>query len=389
MSFTYNDELFVPKTAIEHAQQMLTVINNVRQSLGQSLLTPTTNNIVWLFLLAAGSRNAEVDQEMNTGFDSLNPSLCDDDQILNIVPMVGTQRVPATYSTAIIEVVPTTIGAPITIPAGSQLAFGDVFFETDEIYSNISAPATISINVTCTVSGAVVCPADSLTSFNLSITNVASVTNPLDGAIGSAEESIASLRRRIILGDVVNFGVNAAIRAIRSLQGITQCNVFFNPSEVDDLILPPGITVPPRNSYIVIVGYSSGIAQAYFETMNCATIGDESQQYITLAGQSIPVYYNIATEQEIFVQVWYDEDAEFQVGFETVIAETIMATALTIPIGQEVTAQYFSEALSNFQLATITGVEVSSDGYVWARFITIDANKYATVPTANTTVSPE
>src|SRR5260221_1386649 len=102
MSFSFNGQTFTPQTTLEHAQQMLTSINAVRQSLGLSQLVPTTANAIWLILLAAGERNAVVDQKMNSGTNSLNPALCDPDQILNLLPMVGTSRIPATFSTTTI-----------------------------------------------------------------------------------------------------------------------------------------------------------------------------------------------------------------------------------------------------------------------------------------------
>ncbi len=379
MSFSIAGQTFTPETAIQHAQQMLVTINSVRQSMGLPLLSASNANAIWLMLLAAGARNQEVDQAINSGFNSLNPSLCDDNQILNILPMVGTTRQEATYSTAVITVTVADTGQPITIAAGSVLPFGNLNFTTNELYTNATPPETIDLNVTCDTAGAVICPADSLTSFNPTVSNVDSVTNTDDAAIGTAEESLPNLRNRVIVGDVIQFGVNAAIRALRALTGITNANVFFNNSNIDDLELPGGITVPPRTSYIVITGSSDEIANAFYETMNSPTTGDETSIYTTLVGQEIAVLYNIATEQDLYVKVYYDDDAPTQPGFDTAIQQIIVDSQTRLLPGQEITSQFFSEALYGFTLATITGCEVSLDGMSYARFVQIDADKYASI----------
>jgi hypothetical protein len=390
MSFLINGVEWTPETATQHAQQMLAVINADRSSRGESPLIASPGNAVWLILLAAGSRNQAIDEEMNIGLNSLNPALCDDDQILNILPMVGTQRIPATRSTTVVTVTVNDTGAPITIPAGSTLPFGNINFLTDDEYTNATPPATIDIPVTCDTPGAIVCPANSLTSFGAPITNVASVNNDDPASVGVAEETIAQVRQRVILGDTIPYGINAAIRAIRSLTGITAANVFFNFSNSDDLTLPGDIDVPPRTAYIVITGFSDGLAVAYYEAMVANTVGDESQNYITLAGQEIPVFYNIAVAQDIWVKVYYDDTKPFLAGFDTVVKQNIVQSQSSFLPGQEVTSQFLSEnPLRDFQLATLTGVEVSIDGMSYDRVAIVDANKFAAFDNARIDVIAE
>lgn len=390
MSFEILGQTWTPETAMQHAQQMLAVINADRASRGESPLVASAGNAVWLILLAAGSRNQAVDEEMDIGLNSLNPALCDDDQILNVLPMVGTQRVPATRSTAVVTVTVQNPGSPITIPAGSSLPFGNINFLTDDEYTNATAPATIDIPVTCDTPGAIVCPANSLTSFGAPISNVLSVNNDDPANVGVAEETIAQVRQRIIIGDTIPYGVNAAIRAIRSLTGITAANVFFNSSNSDDLNLPGDIDVPPRTAYIVITGFSDELANAYWGAMAAPTMGDEIQNYITLAGQEIETRFNIADAQDVWVKVYYDDTQPFQSGFDTVVKQRIVDFQASVLPGQEVTSQELSQGpLRDFQLATITGVTVSIDDMSYGRVAIIDANKFASFDNARITVLAE
>ena len=110
MSFTVNGATWTPKTATEHAQTQLDVINAGRQSRGESLLIASPDNAIWLELLAAGSLQQAYDDELYQSSQSFNVSTCDDNQVLNLLPITGTTLIPATYSTVSISVTAAAAG---------------------------------------------------------------------------------------------------------------------------------------------------------------------------------------------------------------------------------------------------------------------------------------
>ena len=107
-----------------------------------------------------------------------------------------------------------------------------------------------------------------------------------------------------------------------------------------------------------------------------------SDTYTAMSGQVLTVEYDKTTDLNIYVKVYYDEQAEVTAGFDTAIKQIIVDGQSGLYPGQEVTAQYFSELLADFTLVTITGVEVSNDGVTYGRTATVNGNKYPVLATA-------
>jgi repressor of nif and glnA expression len=109
----------VPSTTTEHAQAMLAYINVSVAPLGIVFKARITN-IVWLLCLGCGSLAAAFDVLLYAAYNSFNIALCDDDQILNLLPVAGTARIPGSASTLVVTFSAASTG-PLTVPIGTQI----------------------------------------------------------------------------------------------------------------------------------------------------------------------------------------------------------------------------------------------------------------------------
>ncbi len=387
MSFTVNGIVWTPKTASEHAQTQLDVINAGRASRGESLLVASPNNAIWLELLAAGSLQQTYDEDLYQSSQSFNVSTCDDNQVLNMLPITGTTLIPATYSTVSISVTAAAGGAA-TIPAGTLAPFNGINFVVDTT-TNVPAGTTVAMSATADTAGPYLATVGTINSFTTNITNVQTVTNLANSTQGQAVESVSSVRRRLVSGaGTINWDLDGTILAIRALQGIVFANVYFNSDTVNNLVLPGSVTIPPRHNRIIIQGtdVTGKLATTYMERQTAPTDGAYSQNWTSLSGQTIPVYYDIAANQPCYIRVYYDPSMPVSSGFDALIKQTIVNLGSTVTIGQGITSQFISEALNGFQYATITGVTLSSDNVTFGRECVINANAVAQFANANISV---
>jgi hypothetical protein len=84
------------------------------------------------------------------------------------------------------------------------------------------------------------------------------------------------------------------------------------------------------------------------------------QNYVTKAGQSIPVYYDIAGSQKIYAQVYIDGKQPIQNGYLDLLNQQVQTLNGTYNIGQRVSAESVALVLNGFGPATVLGVLVST-----------------------------
>jgi len=391
MSFTVAGQTWIPKTAAEYAQTELDYINTGRASRGESALVASTDNAIWLELLAAGSLQQAYDEELGQASNSFSPSLCVDDQVLNLLPIVGTKLIEATFSIVDISVTAKAAGDAI-IPAGTLAPYAGINFVTNAL-TTVPAGTTVAIPSTASASGPYTCPVGGITKFSETITNVLTVTNLTFSTTGNLTETTTGARRRIITGDTRQWGINACIRALRAINGLSAANVFFNPSATDNLVLPGPITIAPRCAYIVVKGtaYTGEIANAYYDTMSAPLNagGAHTDYYVTQSGQLIPVLYDTATNVNTYVRVYYENSNATTAGFDTKLKQLVVNGQSGLYPGVEVTSQYFSELLAGFTLCTITGITVSTDNVTFARTAPVNGNQFPILDTARVSVIGE
>ncbi|MBP5792291.1 MAG: baseplate J/gp47 family protein, partial [Spirochaetaceae bacterium] len=154
MSFKINGETWQPKTAVEHADQ---IIDKINQLLQENNIVDKDGNIVqlkknygnalYLLALGDGERFADNDAALSKAINSFNIELADDQQIENLLPIAAITRNPGSYSTLQVVVTASEDGQAV-IPAGARLPFENVNFVTQS-ETIISAGSSAVINTVC------------------------------------------------------------------------------------------------------------------------------------------------------------------------------------------------------------------------------------------------
>lgn len=371
MSFKIGGIDWVPESAAAHAQRMLDDLNAGRQSRGETPLVATTDNAIWLMLLAAGSMQQEYDQKLNAGVESLNLDVCSDQQLLNLAAIAGTSQNPATYSTLKINVTAAVTG-PCTIVEGAEFPFENYRFKAIQT-TVIPLNTTVSIVTVADEPGPIVVVPGKITSMVSPPPNFASCVNVEASVPGAPEESLSAFRRRLQTGQTINWDINGTARALRSLVGVQHAAVYFNPSNSVDLVLPGPLTIPPRYAQLVIQGYSDEIAATFFSRMTAPTQGAVTQDLTLGSGQTIQIKWTNTTQQNVFVKVTVDGNAPYSPGFEDEVANLILQLNELVGIGTPITSQLISERLYQFQYATIAGCYVSLDDTTWVDQVALNA----------------
>ena len=283
MSFNINGETWQPKTAVEHADQIIDKINqllqenNIVDKDGNIIqLKKNYGNALYLLALGDGERFADNDAALSKAINSFNIELADDQQIENLLPIAAITRNPGSYSTLQIVVTASEDGQAV-IPAGARLPFENVNFVTQS-ETIISAGSSAVIDTVCDTLGPVVVLTGEVTAFENEIANVESVSNPTSSVPGVAPETTDALRRRLINGNTIKYTLDGCKRALEELTGISHARVYFNPDISEDRRLPGNVDLAPRTAYIVVLGSSDQIADTYAEYMNAPTQNDPNAE---------------------------------------------------------------------------------------------------------------
>lgn len=276
MSFEINGSTWEPKTATEHAEALLTKINQI---LADNNITDEEGNIVqlkqnygnamWLLNLGNGNRFADNDAKLSKAINSFNIELCDDQQIENLLPIAAVTRNEGSYSTLTLTCYASEDG-DCTIPEGTLCTAGDAKFAVDTT-TVISAGSYAKVATTCTTVGPVAVLTGEVTSFDTDIGNLDHVVNEESSIPGVAQETTSELRQRLISGNTMKYSLEGCKSALEELTGVTYARVYFNYNNSATLTLPGGVVLQPRTAYIVVHGSSDKIAETYAEFMNAPT----------------------------------------------------------------------------------------------------------------------
>jgi hypothetical protein len=369
MSFNVGANTFYSKTAAQHSIDLLADMNArlVAQNLAQ--LTPTQSNAIWWTLLAYGSKLEEMDMKLESASQILNIATCTDTQLINLLPVIGALRYPAKPSTLTIQVV--TSGA-VNIVAGTVVPYSTFLFTTDVALVQVSA-GTYTIKCTCQTTGPIQVPAGGITTFQSAQTNVTSVTNPSSASLGSDIESYSQLRARILNYKGQTIGIVGCINAMRSLEGINYCNVFYNPNNTAVLNIG-SLALEPRTAVIVISGYSDKIAETYLRFMTAPThaISALQQQYELPSGQVFIVNYKASTPISLlYLKIQVDSKSYTESGYVQAINNIIRSQPTSAP-GVFLTSKTLGDWFDDYHGATIVNCLISTNNVTFTSFYQAD-----------------
>ena len=384
MSWSVNGITWTPQSAATHAQTNLTYLNNLNVA---PTLVASPTNAIWLNYLGVGGLQQAYDAKLYAASQSFNVVTCDDSQVLNLAPITGTGPIPATYSTVLLSVTAGS-GGTATIPNSTLSPFNGINFV---VSGPVTVPANSTVNgifAVADTAGPYLALAGQVTSFSTSIPNVATVTNPANSTQGNSRETTTAFRQRLVSGNgIIGWGLTGTTIAIKALQGITNAMVYFNVDTINNLTLTGGYIIGPRHAAILIQGadVTGQLANTYMARMTPPTAGANPENWTSASGQIIPVYYDTASNQSVYVKIYYDPNQPHSSGWLTIAQNLILGLNSTVAIGQEISQQTISQVLTGFTYATITGVTVSLDNVTFTRSVLINGNGAANFSATNIT----
>ena len=378
-----------PKGAQTHTNELMEKINSILQSENirddqNNLIQLEANfaNALYLLALAVGQKMSEMDSDLSSALDSFIVELCNEQQIENLLPIAGVTRDSGSYSTLVLTCTASDSGACI-IPAGTRAPFNNYYFVTQEAVT-IPAGESAQVYTVCDTVGPVVVLAGEIDTFEVTIANLESVTNEESSIPGVAPETTDELRRRLAAGETINPGTNGLKRALEAKQGITYARVYFNYNLTESITLPGSVSLAPRTAYIVVFGDNvtgAGIADLYAGYMNAptqnaagATTTAHEEDYTTESGQTIPIYYDEATEQDIYIKLYLEADAATGTEVDTKLKQDMIASSAEWEIGGALTSTILNKPYVNIDYTRVAYVKVSADNTTWSDMLTIGCN---------------
>jgi len=350
MSFKINDEVWQPQNTTEHANAIMEQINiylqenNIKDSEGNVIqLSANFANALYLLCLASGSLFAENDEKLTSAINSFNIELCDDQQIEHLLPITAIERNQGSYSTLLLTCKANADG-DCFIPAGTKAPYQQYNFITKSDCL-ISAGETAEIETVCDTLGAITVLTNEISKFDISISNLESVTNLESSVPGSASETTNELRQRILLGDTVKYSLDGCRSSLEGLTGVSYARIYFNYNTTESIELIGGVELKPRHAYIVVHGESENLAETYSDYMSAPTQnapnsdGTKSTVILlckasTVGNCTIPKGTTLTINGAIFstdktLELFRDETSEVQATCLTVGENEIKALEIT------------------------------------------------------------
>ena len=398
MSFQINGTTWTPNTASEHTTSIMETINQLLEENGITdkngdivQLKQNYGNALYLLSLAVADRIADNDSKLSAAINSFNISLCDETQIENLLPIASVNRNPGSYSTLVLTVTASESG-DCSIPAGTKAPFGSVNFvtKTDVL---VSAGSSQNIDTVCDTIGAIAVLTGEITKFDTQIANLASVTNGTSSVPGTNAETTSALRQRLVQGNTIKYTLDGCKTALEELTGINYAKIFFNYNTDESTTLQGGVELAPRHAYIIIDGESDQLAETYAEYMSAPTqngnveASAHSQDYVTGSGQSIPIYYDTASEQNVYVKIYLEADAESGTQVDNQLARDLITASASWGIGKDVNSMLVTKPFTEITYTSVAYCLVSLDGETWSNSVEIPCN---TIPrVTDTTIEVE
>jgi hypothetical protein len=242
--------------------------NNIQDSSGNLIqFAASLGNIVWIIALAVGNMEANKDLNLLGAAQQFSIQQETTAQLLETLPMTGTQVIPGAFSLLTLQVAATSAGC--TIPVGTKAPYGTMCNFVVENTTVIGPSGVANILCQSDTLGPIAVAAGAITAFSSTIAGVASVTNPAGAILGRLQETSQQLQQRLLAGNVIQTNLGGTIAALQGIQGLTSAVVYLNVSPATTLVLA-GATVPSLSSYIVVEGSDItgvAIANAYSTRM--------------------------------------------------------------------------------------------------------------------------
>jgi hypothetical protein len=275
------------------------------------------NNKLYLALrsIAAGyKRLTTAVLALRNRFD---PRYCTNEDLIGTMLMVGETVTPGKKSILKVMVFNDSASENITLEAGTYryvTASGDIFssvLAADALF----APGAVEVMLFASADiGSF--PVSDIASIKLARQDGKTIDPNLSfscldnaGSLGRAEESLSSVRQRILNDDDRQDAIKELEQAIKSIASIYECNLIFNSGSTDYEY--DGVTLAPYELLIIITGVpSEELADAVVKNTFYATHMVTPDMVVyhyndLLAGGKHPVYYKFHDKEQFYLFVSY------------------------------------------------------------------------------------
>lgn len=376
------------KTPSENTQDMLTTINNyaadnnITNSKGEQIyIEENFASPLYLILWALGYL-VTVFQNLVYGLGkAFSVQGASEKQLLNIADMAGVKRGKPSLTTfdAIVIAMSSDNSAydadvgTCTITTESTITYNGIVYKP-AVYPSLvlEAGQTGYLTFIAQTAGSYDIAEDAIQGFDDTIINLG-VFKQYQSVQGQEQESIASLRERIQRRQYSGTSIDACMDAIRALEGVTTCNIYYNRSVKSDIpIGEDDIIVGAREALCLVQGYNEHIAETFYQYLTCPSVSElavqtanparilEVQYYTTHANQQVPLVLVKPKQEPIYIKVFIDQAVSSDVEYAMKTAVCSMARSLTV--GQPITSSSILALLEDYLQYGIQGVMISRDG---------------------------
>lgn len=384
---------YVVKTPAENTQDLVDYVN---QYCANNDVRNTDNEVIfvevniaspiYLLFWAVGYMVTVVQKLLYSIGRQYSIAASSEKQLLNIASNAGIRRRQPTYTTIRALVfagedgactIDTNLGATITVE-GKSYRFKPTFTKV------IAAGENSVIILAADTLGALQLNANTITRFDSNVPNFGHMTTS-EALPGRDLETLPTLRRRIQRRQDATSSLDRLIQALRGLQGVTACNVFYNTNPTEPIVIG-SLSIPARNTAVFVQGYNENIASTYFSYTDRPCVdaaGSITQNFQLLNGQTFPVYILPPATRPVYVQVFTTEEVSDAVKRQ--IREAIISISMDIDIGDRLTtAQILEKMVVSYKVMGVLVSFEEESGFSYA--VTPAPNEIVTFKAENMTV---
>ena len=157
-------------------------------------------------------------------------------------------------------------------------------------------------------------------------------------------------------------------KEVKILAGKQQRVLFI--CEKDGIITVPAGAIKKLDNDIPNVVYSVNKNIGIAGTDNPARV----QEWVSASGQRVPIYFDKAGEQMIFVRVWLADGADNGTHIQNQIKRDLIISSADWTIGQSVTQLLTGKPFINCTYTNVAYTQVSLDGETWKSMIEVGCN---------------
>lgn len=373
---------YTVNTPEENARQLVEYVNQycqdrgIKNSKGEVVnIAINTANPLYMIVFGLSYLTTILQKLVYSAACALNVSESSERQLLNLADDAGVKRNAATKTTiqGTVYAVEPDVGASDCVISRDLSA--TVRTGTYNIVFHPAWDVTIPVNE----ARQIMLIAEVYGAYNISENTITEFDAPLPGfrrmvtkasVPGQDQESIASLRERIQRRSVEGTQVDRAAEAIRELDGVSLCNIYFNYDSIGERAIGSRqLVVPARKALLMVQGYSDDIASTFYRYLLCETTGAEypedvgviTQKYVTKSQQELSVYIVPPAQVPVYVRLFVNDSITYlEING---LKDAIASLSANLTVGQPITTKMVLDiAVATYKDLKFQGADVSKDG---------------------------